>query len=371
MIGQDELLNLIDGIYAAAADFSRWPSGLERIADAFGAQEASLAAVTATQVPWLVAPRTDPAFLATYGAYYHPLNRFWQHLSRLPPGTAAFDQMLLPKEELQGSEFYNDWSAPQGYLAVMGATLFVEDGWRFEFTVPGKRDFTPEHLRLHAALAPHLTRALQLNQRLARAEIAHAAPVEALNRLEQGVVLVDGQAQVLFVNRAAEGALDRGGLRTRERVLRTDSADETSALHALIAGCARAAPEDQGGYVAVARGPDRPPLSLLVVPLRHEPFLVPGPRPAAAIFIADPEAAGVPELAQLQDQFGLTRAEAALTLELVKGDGVQAAADRLGVLVATARTHLHRVLAKTGTRRQADLVRLVLSSRHGVRRNGI
>lgn len=169
---------------------------------------------------------------------------------------------------------------------------------------------------------------------------------------------------------AAESAFDGGGLRLRERTLRTDSMDETAALHALIAGCARGGTEDQGGYVSVVRGADRAPLSLLVVPLRHEALLVPGAVPIAAIFIADPEAAAAPELAQLQDQYGLTRAEAALTLELLKGDGMQAAADRLGVLVATARTHLHRVLAKTSTRRQADLVRLVLSSRHSVRRNG-
>jgi DNA-binding CsgD family transcriptional regulator len=48
---------------------------------------------------------------------------------------------------------------------------------------------------------------------------------------------------------------------------------------------------------------------------------------------------------------------------------MKAVAERLGVLVGTARTHLHRVLAKTGTRGQADLVRLILSSRHGVRRD--
>jgi DNA-binding CsgD family transcriptional regulator len=68
-------------------------------------------------------------------------------------------------------------------------------------------------------------------------------------------------------------------------------------------------------------------------------------------------------------QYGLTRAEATVALELLRCDGMPAVAERLGVLVGTARTHLHRVLAKTGTRGQADLVRLVLASRHGVRRD--
>ncbi len=49
--------------------------------------------------------------------------------------------MLVPRETLQASEFYNDWSQPQGYLSVMGATLLVEDGRRVEFVVPGKNGF--------------------------------------------------------------------------------------------------------------------------------------------------------------------------------------------------------------------------------------
>jgi DNA-binding CsgD family transcriptional regulator len=71
---------------------------------------------------------------------------------------------------------------------------------------------------------------------------------------------------------------------------------------------------------------------------------------------------------QLQRQFGLTPAESRFALEILKGDGIAATAARLGVLPGTARTYLHRVLAKTGTRRRADLVRLLLAARHRVSR---
>jgi DNA-binding CsgD family transcriptional regulator len=39
--------------------------------------------------------------------------------------------------------------------------------------------------------------------------------------------------------------------------------------------------------------------------------------------------------------------------------GVPEAAEELGIAETTVKTHLHRVFAKTGTTRQADLVRLV------------
>ena len=171
----DALLQLIGEIYDAAADLTRWPQVLQHVADAFGAQEAALGMVSPVAVPWLIAPRSDPEFLRSYGEYYHSRNLFWRNMSRLPVGTGATDTMVMPKSELEASEFYNDWSKPQGYLSVMGATLFLEDGWRTEFVVPGKHEFESEHLKLYNALAPHLVRAVQLNQRLARAEIGSAS----------------------------------------------------------------------------------------------------------------------------------------------------------------------------------------------------
>ena len=70
--------------------------------------------------------------------------------------------MVLRAETLRASQFYNEWSRPQNYLSVMGATLLVEDQWRFEFVVPGKNAFGPEQIKLYDALAPHLKRAVQL-----------------------------------------------------------------------------------------------------------------------------------------------------------------------------------------------------------------
>jgi DNA-binding CsgD family transcriptional regulator len=46
---------------------------------------------------------------------------------------------------------------------------------------------------------------------------------------------------------------------------------------------------------------------------------------------------------------------------LLKGLEVRGIADRLGITIETARFHLKRVLAKTGTRRQTELMRLMLS----------
>jgi DNA-binding CsgD family transcriptional regulator/PAS domain-containing protein len=360
-MNQDDLLVIIENIYEAATDTSRWPAVLQTIADAFGAQDASLSAVSPVAVPWLVAPRTDPSFLQSYGEHYHPLNLFWDRMTRVPVGTAVTDRMVLRQETLRTSQFYNEWSRPQNYLSVMGATLLVEDQWRFEFVVPGKNAFGPEQIKLYDALAPHLKRAVQLTHRLQSAELDRAYSHGALDSLDRGMLLVDAQARVLFANEAARKSFN-AGLKMLDGVLCGAKPSETARLHLAIAD-----PFDNGGRneIAISRGADRAPLSLTVIPLRHHVEWIARHEQAAIVFVNDPEDAADRRHQALQKQFRLTRAEAALVEEMLKGGDMPDVAVRLGIAPATARTHLHRIFRKTGTTRQSELVHLALSRGRG------
>ena len=64
--------------------------------------------------------------------------------------------------------------------------------------------------------------------------------------------------------------------------------------------------------------------------------------------------------AQLAVLFGLTAAEAALAEGLGHGCTLEQVARARGVKISTARSQLAAVLAKTGCRRQQDLLRLLL-----------
>jgi DNA-binding CsgD family transcriptional regulator len=83
-------------------------------------------------------------------------------------------------------------------------------------------------------------------------------------------------------------------------------------------------------------------------------------RPTAILLITDPEEASETRRDWLRQDYGLTPAEALLAVEISKGDGLLAAAGRLGVSLTTVRTQLTHVFDKTGARRQAELVRLIL-----------
>lgn len=64
----------------------------------------------------------------------------------------------------------------------------------------------------------------------------------------------------------------------------------------------------------------------------------------------------------LRERYGLTPAEAAFALEIVKGDGRDAAARRRGISVSTAHAHLNKIFEKTGTHRQAELVHRLMTA---------
>jgi DNA-binding CsgD family transcriptional regulator len=49
--------------------------------------------------------------------------------------------------------------------------------------------------------------------------------------------------------------------------------------------------------------------------------------------------------------------EAALTVELMRNDGLQAAADVLGIAHSTAKSYLKRIFEKVGVHRQTELLR--------------
>jgi DNA-binding NarL/FixJ family response regulator len=66
-------------------------------------------------------------------------------------------------------------------------------------------------------------------------------------------------------------------------------------------------------------------------------------------------------LETIADLYKLTTAEMRVLMAIVEVGGVPEVAPVLGVSETTVRTHLQRVFEKTGTNRQADIVKLVAS----------
>jgi DNA-binding CsgD family transcriptional regulator/PAS domain-containing protein len=367
MSSESDLASLIAVIYEAGMDFSLWPYALGRIASAFGAPSAQWIRQGETPFDWLAfASAIDPEYQKKYIDYYHGVNPIWQRVPSTPAGTIQTDTMVIPRAELRRTEFFNDFLVPQQIGGLLNAVVLLEEGRQTIVTVQGGRQFEPSDVELYKLLTPHLQRAVQINIELARARLSQIASVAALNHLEQGILFVDLNANVKFANKAAENFFASRDLRLNKGQLEASSAAETATLHAVIAKCADTGIKNRrSDFVSLRREAGRSPLSLLIAPL---PTGIPVspivPQPVAVIFVNDPDKNNKPTVVQLREKFGMTPAEASFTVEILNGDGIQAAADRLSISRATARTHLSRIFDKTGTRRQAELVRVLLSTRN-------
>jgi DNA-binding CsgD family transcriptional regulator len=82
---------------------------------------------------------------------------------------------------------------------------------------------------------------------------------------------------------------------------------------------------------------------------------------AALVFVIDPARMTAIPLERIMDAYGLTRAEAKVALAAAAGNTVAETARLLSLSPNTIKTHLRKVFAKTSTRRQTELAKLMAS----------
>jgi DNA-binding CsgD family transcriptional regulator len=357
---RDDLPGLVDDVYEAALDEGRWPRLLERLAQAFNSASAHLSVENrqATQGR-LLSFGIDPEYGRRYGEYYVSRNVLWQRTVERSLQGILTNRSIMPQEELERSEFYNDFLHPQGGDELLISLASQQADFASIVTLWRPRRGGPwqaKEMKMLAALTPHLRRALKVNHHLGDLRVLQEFASEALYRLDCGVMLVDAEAQLIFANNAAEATFaERGGLRLERGRLAAPQGSDTAALRRLIAGAA----QGTGGSFVVARE-TRPSLLVVATPFKEARNGHPCQGPKAILFIKDLKRPETRSLAAFSEYFGLTAAQASLARELMKGDGVTAAATRLGISRATARTHLMHIFQKTATGRQAELVRLML-----------
>lgn len=232
---------------------------------------------------------------------------------------------------------------------------------------------TDREIEIGMLLLPHLRRAVTISNVLDVRTVERARMAEALDGLHLGVVLTSRDGDILHANRAAEAMLRNGdAVQGTGGVLRAAAPAAAEELRKAIRLAARdEATMGQAGLAITLTGSSMtdaaaPPLFAHVLPMTGSELRTQlKPEAVAAVFIGPP-AATTRDLApvEMKDylcrRFGLTAAEAGVALQVLGGGGREAVAARLGVSMTTVRTHLSHIFEKTGVRRQAELVRLLM-----------
>lgn len=361
MIPTTSLLRVIELLYAGAAGGS-WDGAVRAIAALFGSEQAGLFTYDArTRVPHvLVLAGIEPPY---EGGYEPVATR--SDMDEVGAKVGAIIERCAADPAPRQTELYQEWLRPQRMdqaLAMDG----IGAPSRLAMLAVGRPasavDFDSGALAAMRLLQPHFFRALQIRRLLDSADLDRQQALDALDHLDHGILLVDVQSRVRHASRLARAILG-DGLLVIAGTLACERAAETRALRRLIGEAAAAEPAEPGTALRVQRHSGQRPLSVLVAPLRHSDPCLQGPPASAIVIVTDPERAKPSGEAELCRLYGLTPAEARTALALLDAGGLTAVAEKMSVSLSTVRTLLQRAFDKTGTHRQAELVRLMMAHR--------
>ena len=218
------------------------------------------------------------------------------------------------------------------------------------------RDMDNSEQDLLQAMAPHFGQVVRLWERLAAAEARTRLVEQAGDGMMTAMVACDRHLQVHWMNADARSLLGTGEvLGLRRGGLACATRGDQDRLAALVEG-------RSDRTVIALGGEGRPMLHLRSqVPVQTCGQFALG-RDLVLLVITRPGEAVRYDPGDIALLFGLTATEATLAASLAAGTSVSEFAEARGVAEGTARLHLKRVLAKTGSGRQSELVRRICLS---------
>lgn len=368
----DEVFDTLLGlIYDAAYDDKRWPKALAAISEYVGAvgSQFLLWDKTSNSLAYSALSGFGPEAEPLYGAHYGAIDPRRQLVFQRPIGSLMICDQHFDESYAQKSEFYNDYLIPMGGRYVVGSCVVDDSEVMGLIGIHRSRTLGPfggDATKRVKRLVPHIARAAQIGRRMALMRQMEGRLDTLLDRLSWGIIVAEEDGKIVTVNAKARALLSAAdGLTACRGRLSATSVDDANELARLIREVARTAlgiGRHPGGALAVRRTSERSSLKLTVAPLAISGVEFLGQeRPAAMIFVSDPEDTPSMPLPSLQRLFGLSRAEARVAAGLAAGKSVNAMAEEHGLSRNTVRVQTQSVLEKTGTSRQAELVRLLLN----------
>jgi DNA-binding CsgD family transcriptional regulator len=204
-------------------------------------------------------------------------------------------------------------------------------------------------------LDEHVRNATAMHRRMLLSTRRLRGAEAALDRCGHAVFVLGTGAEVVLLNRAAEQLLDwKDGVARSGTSIVAETPVATRELRAAVA----------------AVGAD--PTAVLLPRKNGEPALTavmaagnavaPAGDRQVIMFVVDPRSGRERSGELFSRMYGFTRTEAEVALLLMLGCSIQEVTERQHISLHTARTHLKRLLLKTDTNRQGELVMFLLTS---------
>lgn len=357
---------VVDLIYEAATDGARWVDVVRAVGGATGGFGGALVLWDTAKgyMPTTHNPGFPPEFWEGYRTNYINVDPRAEGFLRQPELDVYADLMLIDAETRRRNEVMNyvrrETDQGHGY----GARLFATRDYQ-SLLILGRTEArgsaqTADLDRL-ALLVPHLRRSIAISRKVG--ERISLATFEALSF---GVIVLDQFGRLAFANTAmARIAAERDGIGLGVSGLVLDDPDQDAACRRLVDSMRRRMFLEAGSQrraLPAHRPSGRRPYSILVSPFPRHDTVFPGFGPSVVICVSDPAETSHLSEDMLTGLFGLTPAEGRLAIRLIELGTLKSAADACGLTEESARQYIKRILAKTGTQGQVDLVALLVGS---------
>ncbi len=274
---------------------------------------------------------------------------------------------IVDIEAFHASEYYQRFASPYRLEHQLGLCIVEAGGWSCQLGLmngPDREDFGEWHRQLMRRLHPHLENALALFARIKSNELEKAIYRDVLDKLGIGAVILDGQARVMDCNDAARHILAANPCLTlRDRRISATGREQARRLRELITlGLQQDSSRSGAAFSEVIRlSHQGESMDVLVRSTPGSHWYRHPARPRLTLYLSG-QTPVIPPAHTLARLLGLTPSEARLTVLLARGLSLAEAAVAMGITENSARTYSKKIYSKTGARRQAELVRIVLKS---------
>lgn len=375
MISTEEYSRLLATLYAAPLEPDKWQVFFNQLSCHLKVSTGILIPITNGVEPSVLAGgglAFDPEVPKTYNDFYLDNDPFRAPVFQKPRVAVVRGEELVPQDCLRKTEFYNDlvskhemeWMT-QLALVNSGLEGAVMTLWRRKQDGP----MDEASMALLEMLLPHAHTAIKIRARLQAAKVQEHFYELTLESLAIAAILVSSAGKVIHMNRRAAAIVQRAdGLRLHGSTLAALNLNDGGRLSSMIAeaatvrrnGTRTASKAAPGGALTLNRHGSRPTLHVSVLPAPEHIRAIIGTS-CAVVFVSEPDLKPKPRAVMLRAFYGLTPTESRLADLLLQGLQVGEAAESMRITLATVRFQLKRVLAKTGTHRQSELMRLMLS----------
>ncbi len=269
---------------------------------------------------------------------------------------------LVPEAEFLQTPLYTRFLRPIGlrYLTTMAMSVTARrmeavSFWRGLDQGP----MQPEKRALLQMLMPHVRIALEVRYKLMTQERRADNLQAMLDRSDVAAFLLSERGRVLHLNQPARRMLEgSGALEARKGRLCVSDRGQDREFQGLIAPVGSGRGVASGGAMLLRRQRGMA-LQVVVSAVRRDA----GTRslPSVMVLVTDPEREICFPDAVLKGLYGLTPAETEVANGYLTGYTSEEIALLRGVSLSTVRSQLKVLLQKTGTRRQSDLMRLLMT----------